>query len=92
MLTELETAGIISTSAAGALRLLMLTGCRRNEVVTLKWEHVDLEHEELRLRDAKTGARAVPHSPAAKQVLTALPCRTDNPWVFPGRVRTLNAS
>ena len=75
----------------------MLTGCRRNEVVTLKWEHVDLEHDELRLRDAKTGARAVPLSPAAKQVLTALPRRPDNPWVFPGRVqgtrlRTLNAS
>ena len=97
VLAELEAAGTVSTSAAGALRLLMLTGCRRNEVVTLKWEHVDLEHDELRLRDAKTGARAVPLSPAAKQVLTALPHRPDNPWVFPGRVngsrlRTLNAS
>ena len=97
VLAELEAAGTVSTSAAGALRLLMLTGCRRNEVVTLKWEHVDLEHDELRLRDAKTGARAVPLSPAAKQVLTALPRRPDNPWVFPGRVngsrlRTLNAS
>ena len=97
VLAELEAAGTVSTSAAGALRLLMLTGCRRNETVTLKWEHVDLEHDELRLRDAKTGARAVPLSPAAKQVLTALPRRPDNPWVFPGRVRgsrlrTLNAS
>ena len=97
VLAELEAAGTVSTSAAGALRLLMLTGCRRNEIVTLKWEHVDLEHDELRLRDAKTGARAVPLSPAAKQVLTALPRRPDNPWVFPGRVRgtrlrTLNAS
>ena len=46
---------------------------------------------------AKTGARAVPLSPAAKQVLTALPRRPDNPWVSPRRVRgtrlrTLNAS
>ena len=97
VLAELETDGTVSTSAAGALRLLMLTGCRRNEIVTLKWEHVDLEHDELRLRDAKTGARAVPLSPTAKQVLTALPRRPDNPWVFPGcvrgtRLRTLNAS
>ena len=97
VLAELETGGTISTSAAAALRLLMLTGCRRNEVVTLRWEHVDLEHDELRLRDAKTGARAVPLSPAAIQVLTALPRRPDNPWVFPGRVRgtrlrTLNTS
>ena len=79
VLAELEAAGTVSTSAAGALRLLMLTGCRRNEVVTLKWEHVDLEHDELRLRDAKTGARAVPLSPAAKQVLTALPRRPRQP-------------
>ena len=97
VLAELETRGTISTSAAAALRLLMLTGCRRNEVVTLRWEHVDFEHDHLRLRDAKTGARAVPLSPAAIQVLTALPRRPDNPWVFPGRVRgtrlrTLNAS
>ena len=97
VLAELEAAGTVSTSAAGALRLLMLTGCRRNEIVTLKWEHVDLEYDELRLRDAKTGARAVPLSPAARQVLTALPRRPNNPWVFPGcvrstRLRTLNSS
>ena len=97
VLAELETRGTVSTSAAAALRMLMLTGCRRNEIVTLRWEHVDLEHDELRLRDAKTGARAVPLSPAAIRVLTALPRRPDNPWMFPGRVRgtrlrTLNAS
>ena len=75
----------------------MLTGCRRNEVLTLRWEHVDLEHKELRLRDAKTGARAVPLSPTARQVLTSLPRQADNPWVFPGRetgtrMGNLNAS
>ena len=97
LLRELETAGRISKSAAAALRLLMYTGCRRNEVLTLRWEHVDLEHDELRLRDAKTGARAVPLSPTARQVLTALPRQSDNPWVFPGRepgsrLANLNAS
>ena len=97
VLRELETARRISKSAAAALRLLMLTGCRRNEVLTLRWEHVDLEHDELRLRDAKTGARAVPLSPTARQVLTALPRQSDNPWVFPGReagkrMANLNAS
>ena len=69
----------VSASAAGELRLLMLIGCRRNGIVTLKWEHVDLEHDESRLRDAKTGARAVALSPAAKQILTAPPRRPDNP-------------
>ena len=97
VLREVETARRISKSAAAALRLLMLTGCRRNEVLTLRWEHVDLEHDELRLRDAKTGARAVPLSPTARQVLTGLPRKPDSPWVFPGRkpdtrLASLNAS
>ena len=85
MLHELETERRIAKSAAAALRLLMLTGCRRNEVLTLQWEHIDLEHDELRLRESKTGARAVPLSPTARQVLAGLPRQADSPWVFPGR-------
>ena len=97
VLSELEGAGGISASAAAALRLLMLTGCRRNEILTLRWEDVDLEHDELRLRDSKTGARAVPLSPAAKQVLTTMRRQPDNPWVIFGRwsgwrLANLNAS
>ena len=58
---------------------------------------LDLEHDELRLRDAKTGARAVPLSPTARQVLAALPRQPDNPWIISGRGRgtrlaNLNAS
>ena len=79
VLKQLETEGKISNTAAAAIRLLMLTGCRRNEILTLRWQDVDLEHNELRLRGAKTGARAVPLSPAAKQVLTALPRQPGNP-------------
>ena len=37
------------------------------------------------VRDAKTGARAVPLSPTARQVLTAVPEQPDNPWVISGR-------
>ena len=85
VLDELEATGKISTSAAAGLRLLMLTGCRRNEILTLRWEDVDLEHDEIRLRDAKTGARAVPLSPTARQVLAGLPRKPDNPWVIFGR-------
>ena len=85
MLDELEANGKIATTAAAGLRLLMLTGCRRNEILTLRWEDVDLEHDEIRLRDAKTGARAVPLSPTARQVLISLPRQPDNPWVISGR-------
>ena len=84
VLNEMETKGAVSAYAATAIRLLMLTGCRRNETVTLRWEGVDLEADELRLPDGKTGARPVPLSPAAAEVLSRLPRRTDNPWVIPG--------
>ena len=69
VLSELEAEGRMSASGVAALRLLMLTGCRRNEVLTLRWEDVELDAGELRLRDAKTGARWVALSPAARRVL-----------------------
>ena len=40
-----------------------------------------------RLRDAKSGARAVQLPPTAVQLLTTLPRRNDSPWVFPGNDR-----
>ena len=85
-LDELAGSGRVSASALTALRLLLLTGCRRSEILTLRWEDVDLEHDEIRLRDAKTGARDVPLSPAAKELLVELPRTPGNPWVIPGSV------
>ena len=79
--------GKVSVHAAGAIRLLMLTGCRCNEILTLKWEDVDLDAGELRLRDSKTGPRAVPLSAAAVKVLADLPRVPDNPRVIAGRVK-----
>ena len=84
MLDEVEAEGRYLLSIVAALRLLMLTGCRRNEILTLRWEDVDLEAGELRLRDAKTGARSVALSPSARRVLEDLQRLPDNPWVIAG--------
>ena len=84
VLGELEAEGRVSPGAVAAFRLLMLTGCRRNEILTLRWEDVDLDAGELRLRDAKAGPRSVALSPAARKVLAALPRLPDNPWVIAG--------
>ena len=84
VLSEMEAEKTLPVFAAAAFRLLMLTGCRRNEIVTLRWEHVDIEGGELRLPDSKTGARMVPLSPAAARVLAELPRIEGNPWVIPG--------
>ena len=71
--------------AAAALRLLLLTGCRSSEITTLRWENVDLDRNEIRLRDSKTGPRTVPLSQAAAAVLAAVPRAAGNPWVIAGR-------
>ena len=49
------------------------------------WEDVDRTSGELRLRDAKAGARVVPLSPSAMKLLSGLPRVEGNPWVIPGR-------
>ena len=54
-----EADGSVWPQAIGALRLLMLTGCRRQEIVTLRWDDVDRTTPELRLGRAKTGPRMV---------------------------------
>ncbi len=84
-LDEAVDAGTASPVTAAAIRLLMLTGCRKGEVLALHWTDVDLGAGELRLPDAKSGPRAVQLPPPAVRLLEALPCRAGSPWVFPGR-------
>jgi integrase len=74
----------ISAGAVTTIRLLMLTGCRKSEIMTLRWQHVDLDRAEMRIVDGKTGDRTVHLSPSAVGVLKALPRKSDNPWVVPG--------
>ena len=84
-LDALEAEGRVPVHAAAALRLLMLTGCRRSEIMTLPWEDVHLEANEIRLRDSKTGPRVMPLSPGAARLLASLPRDAGNPWVIAGR-------
>ena len=44
VLGALEAEGRVPAHAAAALRLLMLTGCRLNEILTLRWDDVDRSH------------------------------------------------
>ena len=74
----------ISAGAVATIRLLMLTGCRRNEILPLRWKHVDLDAAEIHLTDGKTGARTVHLSRSAARVLAALPRTPGNPWVIRG--------
>ena len=82
--TEMEDTGKLSSPAAMAIRLLVLTGCRRNEVLELKWDDIDRTVGELRIREGKTGGRMVPLTPEVKRVLDGIPRVEGNPWVIPG--------
>ena len=84
-LREAEAEGWVWPQAVAALRLLMLTGCRRQEIVTLRWDDVDRTARELRLRQAKSGPRMVPLTPALERVLDGIARIDGNPWVIPGR-------
>ena len=87
VLREAKDEGGASMYAVAAIRLLLLTGCRRNEILTLRWADVDLDGGELNLVDSKTGARSVCLPPAAVKVLADLPRVRGNPWVIVGRKR-----
>jgi integrase len=59
--------------AIAAIRLLALTGCRRGEIVNLKWTEVDAEARQLRLAATKEGYSLRPLGQAAAGLLAALP-------------------
>ena len=77
--------GAVSPYAIAALRLLMLTGCRLNEILTLRWDDIDRTAGEFRLLEAKTGARMVPLTPTAETVLAGIERVPRNPWVIVGK-------
>ena len=83
-LDDAEIKGGTSAGVVAAIRLLMLTGCRKNEIPTLRWRDVDLAIGELTLVDAKPGPRAVPLAPSAVRLLAGLAREPGSPWVIPG--------
>lgn len=77
-----------SPAAIAAVKLLMLTGRRLNEVLGLKWAWVDLDAKVLRLPDTKNGALLVSLADAAVAVLAELKENAgDHAYVIPGAVK-----
>ena len=85
VLKEAERDGSVWPPAIAAIRLLVLTGCRHSEIVSLRWDDVDRTAGELRLRDAKTGPRMVPLTEPVSAVLAGILRETGNPWVIVGQ-------
>lgn len=72
--------------AAIALRLILLTGCRKNEILKARRENVDLRASRLIIPMSKSGQpRYVPLCAEAKRTIAEHVPTSSSPWLFPGR-------
>ena len=70
---------------AAALRLIMLTGCRKSEILRAQWQDVRLDLRLLIVPVSKSGKpRYVALCDEAVEVLHSLPRQSGSPWLFPG--------
>lgn len=68
-----------------AIRLLLFTGARRDEILDLKWNDVDFQNRLIRLQESKTGQKTIYLSAPALMLLSNLPRIDDNPYVICGK-------
>jgi integrase len=86
----LEANATALPGAVAALRLIVLTGLRREEVCGLRWAEVDLPGSCLRLENTKTGRSVRPIGSTAKDVLRSI-TKVSDKWVFPNNRDTGSA-
>ena len=83
--------GQITPSPQGAdvIELLLATGMRREEALSLEWSSVNLEDRRLDLKDTKTGRSFRPLNASAVEIITRQKARRilGNPYVFPAPSR-----
>ena len=65
---------------AAYLQILLLTGARAGEVLSLRWDDVNTKWRGLTIRDKVEGVRVIPLTPYVSQLIHGLPRR--NEWVF----------
>ena len=70
-------------SVLAVIRVLLFTGARPGELLTLTWDRIDWEARLIRLADSKVGPQVLYLSDEAVATLAGLEQTTD--WVFPGR-------
>lgn len=57
------------------LQTLLLTGARRDELASLRWEDVDFQWHSMTIRDKVEGERTIPLTPYVASLLAPLPRR-----------------
>jgi integrase len=82
--------GVENPYALAAFRLLILTGARLGEILTLRWQDVDFERGQAVLSDHKSmttgrsGTKTIHLNPAAMEVLGGLHRIEGNPYIIVG--------
>ena len=71
-----------SAFAIAAIRFLLLTGCRKNEALTLQWSWIDWDHNLAKLPDSKTGQKNLLLGKGVMDFLKTLPRVASSKLVF----------
>ena len=77
---------IQNPTISACLQVLLLTGARLNEVLTMRWDDVNTQWKGISINDKVEGSREIPLTPYVERLITALPRR--NEYVF-ASARTL---
>lgn len=80
---DMSAAGEILEAHGAIIRLLLLTGARKSEILQLEWQEVDLERGVILLPShrSKTGRKAIPLNSVAVQELAGR--KREGVYVFP---------
>ena len=73
----------VNPQSIAIIRLLMLTGARKSEIIGLEWHEVDLPRRRLAKKDSKTGQKVIPISQPAADIIQNIPRLSGSPFVFP---------
>lgn len=84
VLKKVEIEKVEMPSVISAIRLLVFTGCRRNEILSLKWDYVDFDKKCINLPDSKTGKKTIYLTAPALEVLSNIKRKEKNPYVITG--------
>lgn len=69
--------------AIEAIRVLMFTGARKNEILSLRWEYIDWQRSLANLPDSKNNMKSLVLPTVVISILDSLPNKGTKGWVFP---------
>ncbi len=85
-LSTLECKNLLSVCDAHLMPVVITalnTGMRKGEILSLKWDSVDLRHNRILLEKTKNGKRReIPINNTLRETLQGIPRRLDIPFVF----------